>query len=34
MSVRSVAPQNGKVFVNGYIDWDRDLDIRISLFVA
>jgi hypothetical protein len=34
MYVRSVAPQNGKVFVNGYIDWDTDLNIRISLFVA
>jgi len=34
MYVRSVAPQDGSVFVNGYIDWDRDLDIRISLFIA
>jgi hypothetical protein len=34
MFVRSVAPQDGKVFVNGYIDWDGDLNIRISLFVA
>ena len=34
MSIRSVAPQNGIIFVNGYIDWDRDLDVRISLFVA
>ena len=34
MSVRSVAPQDGSVFVNGYIDWDRDLDIRISMFIA
>jgi hypothetical protein len=33
MYVRSVAPQNGTVFVNGYIDWDRDLNIRISLFI-
>ena len=34
MHIRSVAPQNGKVFVNGYIDWEHDLNIRISLFVA
>ena len=34
MYVRSVAPQDGSVFVNGYIDWDRDLDIRISMFIA
>jgi len=34
MNVRSVAPGDGFVFVNGYIDFDRDLDIRISLFVA
>jgi hypothetical protein len=33
MFVRSVAPQVGKVFVNGYIDYDRDLNIRISLFI-
>ena len=34
MYVRSVAPQIGKVFVNGYIDYDRDLNVRISLFIA
>jgi len=34
MYVRSVAPQNGVILVNGYIDWDRDLPIRISLLVA
>lgn|SRR5690349_19229291 len=34
MYVRSVAPQNDVIFVNGYIDWDRDLPIRISLLVA
>jgi hypothetical protein len=33
MYVRSVAPQNGKIFVNGYIDFDRNLNVRISLFV-
>jgi hypothetical protein len=34
MFVRAVAPQNGILFVSGYIDWDQDLNIRISLFVA
>jgi hypothetical protein len=34
MFVRSVAPQNGTLFVSGYIDWDQDLNIRISLFIA
>lgn len=34
MYIRSVAPQNGIIFVNGYIDFDRDLNVRISLFVA
>ncbi len=34
MHVRSVAPQNGIVFVNGYIDWETDLNVRISLFIA
>jgi hypothetical protein len=28
------ASQNDVIFVNGYIDWDRDLPIRISLLVA
>jgi hypothetical protein len=32
MFVRSVAPQNGTLFVAGYIDFDHDLNIRISLF--
>ncbi|MEI2299871.1 hypothetical protein [Ensifer sp. MJa1] len=34
MYIRAVAPQKDKVFVSGYIDWDRDLTVRISLFVA
>ena len=34
MYIRVVAPQKDKVFVSGYIDWDRDLTVRISLFVA
>jgi hypothetical protein len=34
MYVRSVAPQDGKVFVGGYIDWDEFLNIRISMFIA
>jgi hypothetical protein len=34
MYVRSVAPQDGKVFVAGYIDWDQFLNIRISMLIA
>ena len=34
MYVRSVAPQNNVVFVNGYIDWERDLTVRVTLLVA
>lgn len=34
MYVRSVAPQNGLVKVNGYIDFDRELTVRVSLFIA
>lgn len=29
--IKAVAPANGFVMVRGYVDWDRDLDIRISL---
>lgn len=34
MYVRAVAPQNGRIKVSGYIDFDRELTVRISLFVA
>jgi hypothetical protein len=34
MWIRNVAPQRGVVFVTGYIDWDRDLDVRLSFIIA
>jgi len=34
MWIRNVAPQDGSVFVTGYIDFDRDLDVRIGMFIA
>jgi hypothetical protein len=34
MYIRSVAPQKNKLFVSGYIDFDRDLDVRINLFIV
>jgi hypothetical protein len=34
MYIRAVAPQKDRVFVSAYIDFDRDLTVRISLIVV
>ena len=34
MWIRNVAPGDGFVFVTGYIDWDRDLDVQIGMLIA
>ena len=34
MKVYNVAPENGSVFVRGEVDWDSDLDIRVSFLVS
>ncbi len=34
MKVYNVSPGEGFVQIRGEIDWDNDLDIQISLFVA
>ena len=34
MWIRNVAPGGGFVFVTGYIDFDRDLDVQIGMFIA
>jgi hypothetical protein len=40
MWIRNVAPQatntpgRGVLFVTGYIDWERDLDVRLSFIIA
>jgi hypothetical protein len=31
MKIYNVAPRNGDIQVRGEVDWDEDIDIRISV---
>ncbi|MDI7861333.1 hypothetical protein MRS76_05140 [Rhizobiaceae bacterium n13] len=34
MYVRAVAPKRDEVWVSGYIDWERNLPVRVSVFIG